>query len=90
MGGPKPGHHSCQRRRVRWGFAWETRAEAGSKHYRPELGVGEEADVDFLQSTIGLVWRTLVLWLAAASATGDRRLGGVSEKSWLCLVEGQY
>ncbi|MBA4143120.1 MAG: CobD/CbiB family protein [Nitrosospira sp.] len=36
---------------------------AGSKHYRPELGVGEEADVDFLQSTVGLVWRTLVSWL---------------------------
>jgi adenosylcobinamide-phosphate synthase len=36
---------------------------AGSKHYRPELGVGEEADMDFLQSTIGLAWRTLVLWL---------------------------
>ena len=28
---------------------------------RPLLGLGEEADVDFLQSTIGLVWRTLVL-----------------------------
>jgi adenosylcobinamide-phosphate synthase len=37
--------------------------EAGGKHYRPELGVGEEADMDFLQSTAGLVWRTLVLWL---------------------------
>jgi adenosylcobinamide-phosphate synthase len=31
--------------------------------YRPELGVGEEADTDFLQNTIGLVWRALVLWL---------------------------
>ncbi len=30
---------------------------------RPELGVGDAADVDFLQSTIGLLWRTLVLWL---------------------------
>lgn len=28
---------------------------------RPELGLGEDADMDFLQSTIGLVWRTLVL-----------------------------
>ena len=37
--------------------------QAGSVDYRPELGVGEEADVDFLQSTIGLIWRTLVLWL---------------------------
>lgn len=31
---------------------------------RPELGVGEEADAGFMQSTIGLVWRSLVLALA--------------------------
>ncbi|MEO8768057.1 MAG: CobD/CbiB family protein, partial [Nitrosospira sp.] len=37
--------------------------EAGGKYYRPELGVGEEADMDFLQSTVGLIWRALVLWL---------------------------
>ena len=30
---------------------------------RPELGLGAEADVDFMQSTVGLVWRALVLWL---------------------------
>lgn len=30
---------------------------------RPELGLGEEADADFMQSTIGLAWRTLVLLL---------------------------
>lgn len=30
---------------------------------RPALGVGEDADPDFMQSTIGLVWRTLVLLL---------------------------
>lgn len=30
---------------------------------RPELGLGDEADADFMQSTIGLVWRTLVLSL---------------------------
>lgn len=28
---------------------------------RCDLGVGESADADFMQSTIGLVWRTLVL-----------------------------
>jgi adenosylcobinamide-phosphate synthase len=28
---------------------------------RPELGLGDEADADFMQSTIGLVWRTLVM-----------------------------
>ncbi|HEX8873972.1 MAG TPA: CobD/CbiB family protein [Nitrosospira sp.] len=36
--------------------------EPGGEYYRPELGVGEEADMDFLQSAVGLIWRTLVLW----------------------------
>lgn len=31
---------------------------------RPELGVGEDADADFMQSTVGLVWRSLVGCLA--------------------------
>lgn len=31
---------------------------------RPELGMGDEVDVDFMQSTIGLVWRALVFWIA--------------------------
>jgi adenosylcobinamide-phosphate synthase len=30
---------------------------------RPELGVGDDADTDFMQSTIGLVWRSVVFWL---------------------------
>jgi adenosylcobinamide-phosphate synthase len=30
---------------------------------RPEMGLDEEADADFMQSTIGLVWRTLVMAL---------------------------
>lgn len=30
---------------------------------RPELGLNEDADADFMQSTIGLVWRTLVMVL---------------------------
>ncbi|HQR04057.1 MAG: CobD/CbiB family protein [Proteobacteria bacterium] len=30
---------------------------------RPEIGTGDDADVDFMQSTIGIVWRTLVLGL---------------------------
>ena len=30
---------------------------------RPELGVGDDADVDFMRSTIGLVWRSVVFWL---------------------------
>lgn len=31
---------------------------------RPELGLGDEPDSAHLDSTVGLVWRTLVLWLA--------------------------
>ena len=34
-----------------------------SLNYRPELGVGDEADVEHLESTVGLIWRALVLWL---------------------------
>ncbi len=30
---------------------------------RPELGTGDAADVDFMQSAVGLVWRALVFWL---------------------------
>ena len=37
--------------------------EGGEVTDRAELGVGEEADVDFMQSAVGLVWRALVLWL---------------------------
>ena len=31
--------------------------------FRPELGLGEEADGNMLASAVGLVWRTLLLWL---------------------------
>lgn len=40
----------------------ETGAVGGIRD-RPLIGLGEEADADFMQSTIGLVWRTLVLAL---------------------------
>jgi len=38
-------------------------SELGETGDRPELGLGEDADPDFMQSTIGLVWRSLVLGL---------------------------
>ena len=31
--------------------------------YRPQLGAGDEADVDYMQAAVGLIWRALVLWL---------------------------
>lgn len=30
---------------------------------RPDLGLGEAADAQFLDSTVGLLWRALVLWV---------------------------
>lgn len=35
----------------------------GEIEFRPELGLGDEADADYLDSAIGMVWRALVLWL---------------------------
>ena len=31
--------------------------------YRPQLGDGDDADLDYMQAAIGLIWRALVLWL---------------------------
>ncbi len=44
--------------------------ESGEVSERPELGLGEEADADFMQSGIGLVWRTLVLCLLLLTLLG--------------------
>jgi cobalamin biosynthesis protein CobD/CbiB len=41
---------------------------------RPELGVGELADGPFLDSTVGLVWRALVVWVFALIVIGVARL----------------
>ncbi len=37
--------------------------QAGLPLDRPELGIGDDADADFMQSAIGLVWRSVVFWL---------------------------
>lgn len=31
--------------------------------YRPQLGDGDEADIDYMEAAVGLIWRALVLWL---------------------------
>lgn len=36
----------------------------GGLEYRPELGLGDIADADYVMSTVGLIWRALVLMLA--------------------------
>jgi cobalamin biosynthesis protein CobD/CbiB len=35
----------------------------GTLEYRPELGIGEEADRDDLDVAVRLIWRALVLWM---------------------------
>ena len=35
----------------------------GEAQFRPDLGIGDEADVDYMRSAVGLVWRALVLWM---------------------------
>jgi adenosylcobinamide-phosphate synthase len=37
--------------------------EEGVIEERAELGVGDDADADFMQSAIGLVWRSVVFWM---------------------------
>jgi adenosylcobinamide-phosphate synthase len=33
----------------------------GTLHYRPELGLGEEAEAEHMQQAVGLIWRAVVL-----------------------------
>lgn len=50
--------------------------ESGEVTDRAELGVGEPADVDFMQSAVGLVWRAIVLWMLLLFLLGLATLVG--------------
>lgn len=50
--------------------------EAGEIADRAEMGTGDAADVDFMQSAVGLVWRALVLWLLLLLLLGLASLVG--------------
>jgi adenosylcobinamide-phosphate synthase len=52
---------------VRLGLPIDT---GGTIDDRPELGVGDDADSDFMRSTIGLVWRSLVMALLLLTLLG--------------------
>lgn len=41
----------------------ETLHAHGTVSFRPELGLGDEAGLEHMQSAVGLIWRSLVLWL---------------------------
>ena len=38
-------------------------AEPGGLEVRPEIGIGDSADLPFLDTAVGLLWRALVLWV---------------------------
>lgn len=50
--------------------------EAGESADHAEMGTGDEADVDFMQSAVGLVWRALLLWLLLVLLLGLSNLIG--------------
>ena len=41
---------------------------------RPELGVGEPADGPFLDSTVGMLWRSVVVWIFVVGLVSVARL----------------
>ncbi len=52
-------------------------AEAdGTVEPRPDLGLGESADVPFLDSTVGLLWRSLVVWVFLLALLAVARIFG--------------
>ena len=42
----------------------------GETEFRPGLGTGEEADADFLDSALGLIWRSVAFWLVVMLLVG--------------------
>ncbi|MQM35585.1 MAG: hypothetical protein CRU72_14430 [Candidatus Accumulibacter phosphatis] len=36
---------------------------SGDATGQADTGIGDEADVDFMESVVGLIWRALLLWL---------------------------
>lgn len=45
-------------------------------HYRPALGTADDADADYLSSAVGLIWRTMVMWMLLLAVVTIARLLG--------------
>jgi cobalamin biosynthesis protein CobD/CbiB len=55
----------------------ETLHHHGTVSFRPELGLGDDADVNTMTSAVGLIWRSLVIWMfILALMTAARWFGG--------------
>ncbi|MGE5385018.1 MAG: CobD/CbiB family protein [Betaproteobacteria bacterium] len=53
--------------------------EGGDVNDRAELGLGDPADVEFMQSAVGLVWRSTVFWMLLLFLLGLATLAGLSQ-----------
>lgn len=53
----------------------ETLHADGSVVFRPEIGLGDEADVEHMQRAVGLIWRALIMWIMV--------IGLVTIASWI-------
>jgi len=54
----------------------ETLHHHGTVNFRPELGLGDDADVNTMTSAVGMIWRALVIWMfILALITAARWIG---------------
>ena len=55
----------------------ETLHHHGTVSFRPEIGLGDEADVNIMTSAVGMIWRALVLWMFILALITVARWAGV-------------
>src|SRR5258708_21281605 len=55
----------------------ETLHHHGTVNFRPELGLGDDADVNTMTSAVGMIWRALVMWMLILALTTVARWVGV-------------
>jgi len=55
----------------------ETLHQHGMVSFRPELGLGDDADVNTMASAVGMIWRALVMWMFILALITVARWAGV-------------
>ena len=55
----------------------ETLHHHGTVSFRPELGLGDDADVNTMTSAVGMIWRALVIWMLILALITVARWVGV-------------
>lgn len=55
----------------------ETLHHHGTVSFRPELGLGDEADMNTMTSAVGMIWRALVMWMLILGMVTIARWVGV-------------